>query len=476
MPFVYLLVFALISFQGAWPDTTWLGFYGSLLAPWLMVVAFWLLAGWSSHRFRTALARQPAEHARLWNRLLRIRRRQALLLTTCYLVVLFGLGWGYAARECAETLRLASLTEVIQLAPFLLALVLSWARFYWAERASHELAPAAEPFAGPWEYLRFQVRHNLLLVVPPVVLTLLFKGVLVFFPSLEQQDTALAIAGLVLLAGAIVSVPWILRLFLGLRPLPPGPLRDRLRAAARRLHFGFSDVLVWDTRRTVANAMVSGALPWVRYVVLTDLLIERLQPDEIEAVFGHEVGHIKHHHMLLYIVFFVGSLALLTGLWKFGEVALQPEPAAPRAVVTAGWPVAPEVVAGPALLAVVSAYVFVVFGYLSRRCERQADLYGCHAVSPAAFIGALEKVADLNGIPRHRPGWLTSWQHPSIAERVDFVARVRDDPALGSHFQRSLARLKLGLMATLALGLAAVVVLVAWQLGPEHVWDLLRMR
>src|SRR5205823_13774401 len=86
------------------------------------------------------------------------------------------------------------------------------------------------------------------------------------------------------------------------------------------------------------------------------------------------------------------------------------------------------------------ASVFVVFGFLSRRCERQADVYGCRAVScplpacdghapgaalaPAGrglcptgirtFIGALNKVADLNGISRRQPGWLQSWLHASI--------------------------------------------------------------
>ena len=40
----------------------------------------------------------------------------------------------------------------------------------------------------------------------------------------------------------------------------------------------FSDILVWDTRGTVANAMVTGPLPLLRYVVLTDRLIEEI-PD-----------------------------------------------------------------------------------------------------------------------------------------------------------------------------------------------------
>jgi prepilin-type N-terminal cleavage/methylation domain-containing protein len=120
----------------------------------------------------------------------------------------------------------------------------------------------------------------------------------------------------------------------------------------------------------------------------------------------------------------------------------------------------------------VSAYVFVVFGFLSRRCERQADLYGCRAVSSEAFIAALDKVADLNGIPRKRASWLTSWQHPSIAQRVEFIQRLHENPALEAHFQRSIWRLKLGLMT----GLTLALVVVAWQLGPDRVWEMFRVR
>jgi STE24 endopeptidase len=472
MPFLFLLLFALLSFQVTWPEADWLDWYFRVAAPWAMADGFWLLAVWRTHQFRRQLARHPGEYARLWRRYLHQRRRLTLLLTACYLGVLYGLGWGHLAQQWAADTGLAILTELIQFTPYILALVLIWQQSYRAERAGHDLAPSPEPFVGPWAYIGLQIRHNLLLVVPPVVLTLTLRGVLLAFPVLEHYDTVLAVAGLGLLAASIISVPLILRLFLGLRPLPAGPLRQRLEDAGRRLGFGFSNILIWDTRHAIANAMVSGTLPWLRYIVLTDLLIERLTPEEVEAVFGHEVGHVKHHHMLLYIVFFIGSLALLTGLWEFGVDRLAEVVPTAAGPALDGWTVSAEVVGGPLLLAVVAVYIFVVFGYLSRRCERQADLYGCRAVSHQAFITALEKVADLNGIPRHHRNLLVSWQHPSIAERVAFVERLRDNPALEPRFQRSLLRLKLGMMTGLTLGLVAVIALV----GPDRVWDMLRVR
>ena len=125
---------------------------------------------------------------------------------------------------------------------------------------------------------------------------------------------------------------------------------------------------MWNTHRGVANAMVAGIVPWVRYVVLTDRLMAELTPDEIEAVFGHEIGHVKHHHMTYYLGFLAVSVLLVGAfskwLWSylFNQANESPFEAFP-------------------MIAMLGSYIFVVFGFLSRRCERQADVYGCRAVS-----------------------------------------------------------------------------------------------
>ena len=68
----------------------------------------------------------------------------------------------------------------------------------------------------------------------------------------------------------------MLKRFLGLVPLPDGPLHNRLLAAAKRLNLRFRDVLLWPTRGTVANAMVTGVIPWNRYIVVSDRLVDEL--------------------------------------------------------------------------------------------------------------------------------------------------------------------------------------------------------
>jgi Zn-dependent protease with chaperone function len=253
-----------------------------------------------------------------------------------------------------------------------------------------------------------------------------------------------------------------LRLVLGLKPLPAGPLRDRLLATARRLRFRFSNILLWNTNGGVANAMVAGILPQVRYVVLTDKLVNELAPEEVEAVFGHEVGHVKHRHMVFYLAFIIISLLTLSVLATVTKVDDLFK--------------SNEDLATLPLVGILGGYIFVVFGFLSRRCERQADIYGCRTMSCSqanctshsgpeeltprgkglcatgigTFIDALEKVARLNGISRNRPGVLQSWQHSTIARRVDFLQRLRNDPSIEPRFQRTVSIVKWAVVVLLA--------------------------
>jgi len=81
------------------------------------------------------------------------------------------------------------------------------------------------------------------------------------------------------------------------------------------------------------------------------------------------------------------------------------------------------------------------------------------------FVDALEKVARLNGISRDRPGWLMSWQHSTIARRVEFLKQMHADPMLEPRFQRRVGLVKWGLVLSLAALLVAM--------GPDKVWAVL---
>jgi STE24 endopeptidase len=251
-------------------------------------------------------------------------------------------------------------------------------------------------------------------------------------------------------------------------------LRERLEHTARRLRFGYSNVLVWHTRNLFANAMVTGFIPWIRYIVLTDRLIDELTPDEIEAVFGHEVGHIKHHHLLFYLAFFLTSFILIGLFWGQLKAWIKLDDIIAALGTIPSFDGADgkdtlNMLSSFVKLGLLAAYTLFFFGFISRRCERQADLFGANTVSTDVFISALEKVADINGIPRRRAGnWLLSWQHPTIAQRVEFLQEMREHPARIPRFHLSILLMQWTLYVGLGLSLWTM-----WKLDLLDMWKLL---
>jgi Zn-dependent protease with chaperone function len=432
---------------------------------------------------RWLLTRYPNDRTRWIHHYRLAKRFHYYSLYPIFAFLVYFLGWGWAVQSFLpgglETPPyLSSGGEFLIIAPFLVSLLAAWAFYYEAERAIACSRPddvKALPWDNGWQYVGFQARQNLALVAVPVILLIVQKCLVQWLNYVPLAWEWVASLGSILVAAIVLlTMPWILRLILGLQPFPEGALRDRLLATARRVNFRFSNLLIWHTHGHIANAMVTGLFPVPRYVLLSDRLIEDLSPDEVEAVFGHEIGHVKHRHPLIYLAFLMMSMALLAAIllptvksWVNGRQDLQMVP----------------------FMAMMSAYIFVFFGFLSRRCERQADVYGCRVASCSlpdctghdstsplsekathlcptginTLIRALEKVADSNGMSRDRPGWLQSWQHSTIARRVDFLARVRHAPQIERRFQRRVLITKCVLFLGLIAGLAAVAQFQGWQ-------------
>lgn len=479
MPFLLLLVLALACVLQTWPAPPegWSALEAAA-SSWAAIGGMIFLARVIAQRTCRALRRDPGRRDRILRRYGSLRVYHLFGLIAVYAAALFGLGWGWSVQQfCTVGPAMLPGAELLLLAPFAAGLIFSWACFHDAERAIHETAVSffAPPFWGRWTYVGFHARQNLALLAAPLTLVILGMGLTRQFPELYETDWFPAAAFAMLMA-VFICLPWILRLALGLRPLPQGPLRDRLLATARRLNFRFSDILWWNTHGGVANAMVVGVLRRPRYVVLSDRLIAGLSEDELEAVFGHEVGHVKHYHMAYYLSFLFISVGVLglAGKWLARAAMAYFQLSLNFDQDYAALPFFP-------LLLV---YFFLVFGFLSRRCERQADIFGCRTVScgepgcpghgpesrlqpggrglcPTGiriFIQALENVAHLNGISRSKPGWLQSWQHSTIARRVEFLQHMLGDPSLEPRFQRRVGQVKWAML----LGLTALLALLMW--------------
>lgn len=96
---------------------------------------------------------------------------------------------------------------------------------------------------------------------------------------------------------------WIAPLFNKFAPLAEGETRTRIEALLARCGFRSGGLFVMDGSRRSAhgNAYFTG-FGNTKRIVFFDTLLERLQPEEIEAVFAHELGHFKSHHVIKHIV------------------------------------------------------------------------------------------------------------------------------------------------------------------------------
>jgi STE24 endopeptidase len=224
----------------------------------------------------------------------------------------------------------------------------------------------------------------------------------------------------------IVVPVWVVPLFYRLTPLDDEALRTRLVALAERAGVRVLGVWMADQSRKsrTANAALTG-LGRTRRIILFDTLAVQFAPDEIEAVLAHELGHHVHRDiwrglvanaLLSVVTLGIADILLRAGvrLWGF---------------------------AGPADAAAVPWLALVLGGLglaaaplmngFSRRLERQADDFALRTTgNPAAFIGAMERLADLN-LAERRPSRLKElvlYSHPAIERRI---ARARNFRATG---------------------------------------------
>ena len=434
--------------------------------------------------------------------------RRALFFINIGTVVasVLAFGWGWLVwRETLifwnKSAQTAPFAELMVPLPYFVVLLGCWFIYYDAERALHRVLHLGDrPYWPRSAYLLHNLRQFALMVLLPIVLIVTQQTLGRYAP--ETSRTALyKIASLAVVPCVILFMPLVMKPLLGLRPMPAGPTRDRFEALAKRLDFRCADYLLWHTHGAAVNAFITGLLPRVRYVVFTDRILEDLPPDELDGVLGHEIGHAKHGHIWLYAIFLALSLSVLAALALYLDRCLgtaTSEQMVRLRVWLEGfktWVLLPPI-------ALIAGYLFVVFGALSRRCERQADLYGCKTVSCAnpvctehdektvyppggnclcptgirTFARALDRVRELNGMEhetgdwrslrrvlRSAWGWVRAWQHGPISRRSSYLLDVANGLVDEPRFQRRVFAFKCVLMASLVAALVALGEAVGWK-------------
>jgi STE24 endopeptidase len=181
-------------------------------------------------------------------------------------------------------------------------------------------------------------------------------------------------------------------LFNKFTPLADESLKTRIEALLARCGFSSSGLFVMDgsKRSGHGNAYFTG-FGQAKRIVFFDTLLEKLTPDEIEAVLAHELGHFKHRHVIKRIVLMA---ALSLGfLWLLGQLIDQPWFYAGLGVQKVG--------AGDTAMALLLfSMVLPVFLFplapltsaLSRRHEYEADAYAAKQTAADNLVSALVKL------------------------------------------------------------------------------------
>ncbi len=417
-----------------------------------------------------------------------------LLIIRMLTLMLFGAllimtGWGSLVMSVPMVNAVPGLASLITLLPYLAGCTVVLYFTFPVDRALRGPASSNNMLTDAlahesWtrrEYLVFHIRHHLLAIVVPMTLILLSRDVARWFEPFIQNRTGFDYVSDVALVCAAATVfviaPWILKHVWTTVPLPTGALRQRLERLCQRIGLRCRDILVWKSGGMVVNAAVMGLFRPFRFVILSDGLIDSMNDEQLEAVFGHEAGHVRHKHFHFFLLFAMGSLLITSGVMEWTYLSWR------DSTLTES---ARQIVIQAIGLVTILMLWFFGFGFISRAFERQADVFGAQCVTPMdpaacrrscgvhpqpmpsqadgverictsaaeTLAGALARVATLNGIGRDEP----SWRHSSISSRMAFIRSLSGDPAKLRRFRNLIVRIKLTLVVVCVGGLAISVV------------------
>jgi STE24 endopeptidase len=211
----------------------------------------------------------------------------------------------------------------------------------------------------------------------------------------------------------IIIVP----LFFKMKPLDDTDLKLRLEQLAQRAKVGVCGVYAIElsSKGTTANAALMG-LGNTKRIVLSDTLLQRYSPPEIEIITAHELGHHLHSdtfrllviHAAIWLVgFYVADLALNASVLPLGFSGISDIAALPLLML---------------ILATFSLLVAPVTNTYSRHLEVAADEYALRLTdNPKSFINTMTKLADQNLAEAQPSRWVEAliYDHPGYNKRVE---------------------------------------------------------
>ena len=261
--------------------------------------------------------------------------------------------------------------------------------------------------------------------IADIIQALPFEAPRQFLDTTEGQIVYFVI----FLVAVAIFGPLLIQKLWRCKPLENGSNRRRIADLCDRAQLKYADILDWPIfGGKMITAGVMGLIRNFRYILVTPSLLQLLEPEEIDAVIAHEIGHIKKKHLLFYLAFFVGYMLLsffIVDLLLFIIIYAGPlswladQSGFSQSTVLSG-------VSSVVIICLFLVYFRFIFGFFMRNFERQADTY-VYALFDSALplISTLEKIASTSGQPADRP----NWHHFSIRQRIDYLRKCEANPS-----------------------------------------------
>jgi heat shock protein HtpX len=239
--------------------------------------------------------------------------------------------------------------------------------------------------------------------------------------------------------GAIISLlisKWSAKRMMGVRIIDQPRdnverwIVDTVRVQAQEAGIGMPEVGIFDSPEP--NAFATGANKNKALVAVSTGLLQRMRKEEVEAVLGHEIGHVANGDMVTLTLIqgvvntFVIFLARIIGNFV-DKVIFKNENGGGIAYFGV-------VLVAELLLGILAS---IIVSWFSRKREFRADAAGALLASPAAMVGALEALKRAHqpeGLPEQMAAFGFSagtptglkrlfMSHPPLDERIDALKR-----------------------------------------------------
>lgn len=216
---------------------------------------------------------------------------------------------------------------------------------------------------------------------------------------------------------------FIAPLFNKFTPLEDEELKVQLKNLQDQTGINFKDYFIMDASRrsTHGNAYFTGFGKNKR-IVFFDTLLKDLSNNQVIAVLAHELGHLKHKHILKSLI--LSCVFIFIGFFVLGKLSIDQNFFNAHGLETIS-------AHGALMLFSLIAPLYLFFltpisSFMSRRNEYQADEFAVKNTSAKELTDALLKLYQKNSSTLTPGKIYSAWyfSHPTIVERIKHMQLV----------------------------------------------------